>query len=164
MMKTSDKQPLLNVRLDNSLMVELNSYAEAEGVSRSDAVRDLLSFALASKKGDLFANPLAEMVIGIMRSELMAFRRVQEEAVEADRELITSTFTEVLAGADANLLFLTSLLSHPESDADPEDLFSLYRMAGRYSAVGYPYDEALSEAEKALGSFEREDDDREAMD
>lgn len=151
-----------SISLDTSLIAELDSYAAAQSLSRAGAVRELLTYALADKKADIYSGPLADMISRITRSEIQAMRQVQEEVVEADRQVIIDTFSEILAASDASLLFLTSLIAQPGSDLDPEEVYLKYRLAGRLATRGYPYNDALELAEKEVTGDEASLDDAEA--
>ena len=151
------------IRVEKKFLLEIDAYAESLSRSRADTVRELLVYALADKKADIYGSPIAEMVTRIMRSELMAFREAQDSLVLSDREILMDSVSELLGAGDSVLLFLTSLLQHPSSDLNHEDLFNMYKFAGRLSAAGYPYEEALTEGARAIDVIgESASDDLEA--
>jgi len=134
-------------RLDDDVIKEINSFAESRGVSKSDAVRLLIVSGLASEKSGLYGQPVAGIVRDLMRGELGLFRQYQELLVERDSELIVDTFKDILSTNTGALMLLLTMFCR-ESEADAlDDMFEIYRSAGRLALSGYSYTDALRKAE-----------------
>jgi hypothetical protein len=153
----------VSLRLSSQLLSAVDAYAQEKGITRSDAIRDLLTAALIHAQTDLYAAPLADMVSRIMRAELVGFRQAQEAAADVDRDLIQDKYSDFVAGMDSILLFLISTIKR--DGAEGKELYDLFRAAGYYSAVyGYDYNTAIAAASSSTQDIagQHSDDDAEA--
>ena len=111
--------PTLNVKMSNDYLAEIVAYADSKGISKSDAVRHLVSVGLAAEVGGLHYGTIKDAVRDAMQNELTMFK---EALLELEDEL-GDHLEYIKWGQIAALLMMTEKEGGPEvGELDSDDL------------------------------------------
>ena len=135
--------PTLTVKMNDEQIAEITAYADSRGVSRSDAIRHLISAGLASEIGNLHYGSIADAVRDVLRSELSMFQDALDD-LESD---LNDHLDTIRYAQNATLLMLAE-----EEDAPPintltkEDLQTSAQDIADYIIAGADIAEGIDSA------------------
>lgn len=122
-----------SVRLDAGLERRVEAHASAQGVSVSEAIRDLIEKGLAASSVDLYASPMADLVRRVMQSEFSLLRISLDEHTKDMEERVAKVCSRGSRAALANLVQIVdlsrALIPSYQSNTDVE-IFDYYKEIG----------------------------------
>lgn len=130
------------VRVDEGMARRVQSYAEANGLKESDAIRELIEAGLSCSSVSLFATPLGSLVRSAIEAEFNLMRAEIEERDERLEERLArvcSRGTKASLQTAMQLNDLSRAIVPAWREVGGAELFAAYARAGGELQAGRSY-------------------------